>query len=188
MKSRLLITTLFVVVCLITLLLFPLQAFANSFPPGDPGVSFAHLNVTGFSSEADTTFTLSFSVLKSEKTYGCEFQLYRYDGTWEELLNEHHQSHFFIYTKVVYPIDGSAGSWQEVINMQLQGGHYIAIIRGSNGVDEAWDYKDFEITAPTKGEALINSGVPGKGLETAPGQQKPFNPKSQASEHAGKKK
>lgn len=39
-----------------------------------------------------------------------------------------------------------------------------------------------------KGYKLINSGVPGKGLETAPGQQKPFNPKSQASEHAGKKK
>ncbi len=38
-----------------------------------------------------------------------------------------------------------------------------------------------------KGDALINSGVPGKGLDTAPGQQKPFNPKSQASENAGKK-
>lgn len=31
------------------------------------------------------------------------------------------------------------------------------------------------------------SGVPGKGIETAPGLQKPFNPKSQAAEHAGKK-
>jgi hypothetical protein len=31
------------------------------------------------------------------------------------------------------------------------------------------------------------SGVPGKGIEKAPGLQKPFNPKSQAAEHAGKK-
>ncbi len=31
------------------------------------------------------------------------------------------------------------------------------------------------------------SGVPGKGIENAPGLQKPFNPKSQAAEHAGKK-
>jgi len=31
------------------------------------------------------------------------------------------------------------------------------------------------------------SGVPGKGIEEAPGLQKPFNPKSQAAEHAGKK-
>jgi len=32
------------------------------------------------------------------------------------------------------------------------------------------------------------SGVPGKGLENAPGLQKPFNPKSQAEKNAGKKK
>ena len=39
-----------------------------------------------------------------------------------------------------------------------------------------------------KQEALINSGIPGKGLANAPGQQKAFNPKSQASVHAGMKK
>jgi len=42
--------------------------------------------------------------------------------------------------------------------------------------------------ANAKTDALINSGIPGKGLETAPGQQKIFNPKSQASENAGMKK
>jgi uncharacterized repeat protein (TIGR01451 family) len=31
------------------------------------------------------------------------------------------------------------------------------------------------------------SGIPGKGIKKAPGLQKPFNPKSQAAEHAGKK-
>ena len=38
-----------------------------------------------------------------------------------------------------------------------------------------------------KAEILKLFGVPGKGIEKAPGLQKPFNPKSQAAEHAGKK-
>ncbi|MBM4446481.1 MAG: hypothetical protein FJ023_03900 [Chloroflexi bacterium] len=42
-------------------------------------------------------------------------------------------------------------------------------------------------TLLTKFEILKLSGVPGKGIEKAPGLQKPFNPKSQAAEHAGKK-
>ena len=40
----------------------------------------------------------------------------------------------------------------------------------------------------TKAEILKLSGVPGKGIYKAPGLQKPFNPKSRAAEHAGKKK
>lgn len=40
----------------------------------------------------------------------------------------------------------------------------------------------------TKSEVLKLSGVPGKGISKAPGLQKPFNPKSKAAEHAGKKK
>jgi hypothetical protein len=40
----------------------------------------------------------------------------------------------------------------------------------------------------TKKDILIESGIPGKGLENAPGLQKPFNPESKASENAGKKK
>jgi hypothetical protein len=38
-----------------------------------------------------------------------------------------------------------------------------------------------------KAQTLRSSGVPGKGIDTAPGLQKPFNPNSQAGEHAGKK-
>ncbi len=38
-----------------------------------------------------------------------------------------------------------------------------------------------------KAEILKLMGVPGKGIDHAPGLQKPFNPKSQASEHAGPK-
>jgi len=40
----------------------------------------------------------------------------------------------------------------------------------------------------TKSEILQLSGVPGKGISQAPGLQKPFNPRSRAAEHAGKKK
>ncbi len=46
---------------------------------------------------------------------------------------------------------------------------------------------DFYISL-TKADILKDSGVPGKGLENAPGLQKPFNPNSKAAEHAGKKK
>ncbi len=46
-----------------------------------------------------------------------------------------------------------------------------------------------ELPVPrSKDEILMRSGVPGKGLSTAPGLQKSFNPKSQAAKHAGKKK
>ena len=38
-----------------------------------------------------------------------------------------------------------------------------------------------------KAQILKLMGVPGKGIDTAPGLQKPFNPKSQAAEHAGPK-
>ncbi len=38
-----------------------------------------------------------------------------------------------------------------------------------------------------KRDILKHSGVPGKGIDKAPGLQKPFNPKSKAAEHAGKK-
>ena len=42
-------------------------------------------------------------------------------------------------------------------------------------------------TIMTKAEILRMSGVTGKGIDKAPGLQKPFNAKSKASEHAGKK-
>ncbi|MBA7483698.1 hypothetical protein ES708_27022 [subsurface metagenome] len=40
---------------------------------------------------------------------------------------------------------------------------------------------------PTKADILKDNGVPGKGLDKAPGLQKPFNPNSQAGNNAGKK-
>jgi hypothetical protein len=52
--------------------------------------------------------------------------------------------------------------------------------------DAAWLYEqEYTLSLPTKADIL--SGVPGKGLDTAPGLQKPFNPKSQAGDNAGKK-
>jgi len=45
-----------------------------------------------------------------------------------------------------------------------------------------------QIVGQTKAGILKESGVSGKGIDTAPGLQKPFNPKSKAAERAGKKK
>ncbi len=39
----------------------------------------------------------------------------------------------------------------------------------------------------TKGDQKIESGVPGKGLDSGPGQQKEYNPKSRAGERVGHK-
>ena len=39
-----------------------------------------------------------------------------------------------------------------------------------------------ELPVPSKADILKDSGVPGKGLDKAPGLQKPFNPNSQASQ------
>ena len=50
-----------------------------------------------------------------------------------------------------------------------------------------WQFESL-IEEHTKAENLIKSGVPGKGLDNAPGLDKPFNPKSQAGENAGQKK
>jgi len=54
--------------------------------------------------------------------------------------------------------------------------------------DHTIDASFAQIVPPTKAEILEERGVPGRGLDKAPGLQKPFNPKSQATEHAGKKK
>jgi len=43
-------------------------------------------------------------------------------------------------------------------------------------------------TTHTKADVLAGSGVPGKGIDKAPGLQKEFNPNSKAAENAGKKK
>ena len=55
----------------------------------------------------------------------------------------------------------------------------------------AWEFtNDFEPIGGcgTKAAILDGSGVQGKGILSAPGLQKEFNPKSKAAERAGKKK
>ena len=49
------------------------------------------------------------------------------------------------------------------------------------------DDDDDDDDTVNKADILKRRGVPGKGIDRAPGLQKPFNPKSQAAEHAGKK-
>lgn len=78
---------------------------------------------------------------------------------------------------------------------------YVQSYSGYDGYDGKYsqyrglyitDTRVFNITipipVPTKADILKDSGVPGKGLDTAPGLQKEFNPKSQAAKHAGKQK
>lgn len=77
---------------------------------------------------------------------------------------------------------------------------YVQSYSGYDGYDGEYshynglyitDTRVFDITisvpVPTKADILKGSGVPGKGLDTAPGLQKEFNPKSQAGENAGQK-
>jgi len=65
---------------------------------------------------------------------------------------------------------------------------FLSFSEGSSSWSTAWLYEEtYTLSAPTKADVLVDSGVLGKGLETAPGLQKPFNPNSQAGEHAGKK-
>ncbi len=71
-----------------------------------------------------------------------------------------------------------------------------ATVQGQDPAGEPVSATSTEVTIPltinksllTKSEILQLSGVPGEGIINAPGLQKPFNPKSQAAEHAGKKK
>jgi len=72
--------------------------------------------------------------------------------------------------------------------------HFMSFSEGSSSWGTAWLYGECYTLSveepepePTKSDILMNSGVPGKGLEKAPGLQKPFNPNSQADEHAGMK-
>jgi len=68
-------------------------------------------------------------------------------------------------------------------------GDYCFIFNPTEGGGEAniRETREFTVRAPYKSEILMGSGVPGKGLENAPGLQKTFNPKSKAAENAGKK-
>ncbi len=71
---------------------------------------------------------------------------------------------------------------------------YSSIVGGWNNSTDNKEYSESDsealqalVAVPTKAFILKDSGVPGKGLDTAPGQQKAFNPNSKAGEHAGKK-
>jgi len=71
-----------------------------------------------------------------------------------------------------------------------------ATVQGQDPAGEPVSAISAEVSIPltldktllTKSEILQISGVPGQGIINAPGLQKPFNPNSQAAEHAGKKK
>jgi len=66
--------------------------------------------------------------------------------------------------------------------------HFLSFAEGWTNWTTCWLYnQEYTLAPPTKADILKDSGVPGKGLEEAPGLQKPFNPNSQAGNNAGKK-
>jgi len=73
------------------------------------------------------------------------------------------------------------------VTMTIQANEYVEV-RLVSGVPNPrrFDWTRFDVL-PTKSDILMNSSVPGKGLENAPGLDKLFNPNSQADEHAGMK-
>ncbi len=94
-----------------------------------------------------------------------------------------------------YPTSGSA----EIVDYSGEVVKYFVLDTGSgwdatfNGYLDAITIRttkgDFTIDLEVpKSEVLTDSGVSGKGVGTAPGLQKAFNPDSKAAEHAGKKK
>jgi len=78
----------------------------------------------------------------------------------------------------------------QVVNFYPDMPDEITPIRTDTRVEVEGNFYHYTLEVPpsTKADILKDSGVPGKGLENAPGLQKPFNPNSQAAEHAGKKK
>lgn len=85
------------------------------------------------------------------------------------------------YTPMVIP-DCTGDTMKMYFTGKMSGGSYYDIGLATQPLEP--------ILCPgpaTKAEILQESGVPGKGLDKAPGLQKPFNPKSQAAEQAGKK-
>ena len=66
--------------------------------------------------------------------------------------------------------------------------HFASFAEGWNNWTNWWLYdQEYNTWAPPKADILKDSGIPGKGLDKAPGLQKPFNPNSQAGNNAGKK-
>ncbi|MFC1938466.1 hypothetical protein ACFLWH_02290 [Chloroflexota bacterium] len=95
-------------------------------------------------------------------------------------------------------------SWESVadINLNPDSSTYSTLTSTALGVEsiklsQMWvninsgtaDYSvdNINLTVVTKADILKGSNVPGKGLDNAPGLQKPYNPNSKAVDNAGKK-
>jgi len=59
--------------------------------------------------------------------------------------------------------------------------------KGPASIKSSSDNSTSDNSTMTKADILKERGVPGKGIDHAPGLQKPFNPKSSAADNAGKK-
>ena len=124
--------------------------------------------------------TLQFTSTRS--FYSC-FE-YRTDGDTSQMISP--DNYNLDITDGLYPF---VSTFNTTVIKTIHANEYVEIrmVFGAE-TDERFDWTRFDVLpAPTKSDILMNSGVPGKGLENAPGLDKPFNPNSQADENAGKK-
>ena len=139
---------------------------------------WAHVDVSAGVGELTVDF------IQPRNFYAC-FE-YRTDGDTSQMTSP--TNYNSLVTDGLYPYKclSTISTFQKTITAD----QYVEIRMVFGGeTDERFDWTKFDVlTAPTKADILIGSGVPGKGLDVAPGLQKPFNPKSQAAGHAGKKK
>ncbi|MGM0364898.1 MAG: hypothetical protein ACQEP5_00005 [Actinomycetota bacterium] len=109
---------------------------------------------------------------------------YRTDGDTSQIISENNYNGDI--TDGLYPFFCVSN---ETRIETIQADEYVEIrmVFGAE-TDERFDWTRFDVlTEETKADILTGSGVPGKGLENAPGLNKPFNPNSRAGEKAGKK-
>jgi len=109
---------------------------------------------------------------------------YRTDGDTSQMISP--DNYNLNITDGLYPF---VSTFNTTVIKTIHANEYVEIrmVFGAE-TDERFDWTRFDVLpAPTKSDILMNSGVPGKGLENAPGLDKPFNPNSQADENAGKK-
>jgi len=94
----------------------------------------------------------------------------------------------FAVTETVFELQVPLSELESISLGDTIGLHFLSYAEGWTNWTTCWLYdQEYFLAPPSKADILKGSGVPGKGLDKAPGLQKPFNPNSQAGDNAGKK-
>jgi len=138
MRKRLAILSVLTVIIVGVLFLFPVQIFAQPMI-GDPGEGYVQLSVDPGAAGEDTEFTLKFdepsaTVAVSQfdnVTLDYYFAIFKFNGTWEELMNKADPEDFIIYDKmgIAHPPD------KIEISRDLSEGHYFGFLEAGGALD-----------------------------------------------------